>query len=125
MARILLVDDEPMLRSALRQYLEFSGHEVEEAGDGNDALELLRNGVPDIVISDVLMPARDGMSLCRALRADAALANVPFLFMTARGTQPELYQEMVQIGDGCIVKPFEPSDLLAEIARAIVERRPA
>jgi two-component system alkaline phosphatase synthesis response regulator PhoP len=119
MARVLLVDDEPMLRMALRQFLEFGGHVVAEANDGDDALAQLRNGSPDIVVSDVLMPSRDGMSLCRAMRADPALADVPFLFITARGTHAELYEEMERIGDGCVVKPFEPDELLATIARVV------
>lgn len=123
MAHVLLVDDEPMLRTVLRQYLEFAGYSVEEAYDGQDALERLRRSRPDIVISDVLMPMRDGMSLCREMRADPALADVPFLFITARSTQTELYQEMERIGDGCVVKPFEPDDLLATIAHVVAKPR--
>lgn len=119
MARVLLVDDEPMLRMALRQYLEFSGHSVEEAMDGDEALASVRKRRPDIVISDVLMPARDGMSLCRELRDDPVYADVPFLFITARNTQSELFAEMQRIGDGCVVKPFEPDQLLAAIDRAV------
>ena len=121
MSHVLLVDDEPMLRMALRQYLEFSGHTVEEALDGDDALVRARANRPDIVISDVLMPARDGMSLCRALRADRNLADVPFVFITARNTQADLHEEMERIGDGCVIKPFEPDDLLAAIDRAVAK----
>jgi DNA-binding response OmpR family regulator len=119
MARVLLVDDESALRSALRQYLEFSGHSVIEAHDGDAALEIVRADRPDIVVSDMLMPARDGLSLCREMRADPALADVPFLFITARSTQSDLYDEMQRIGDGCIVKPFEPEDLVATIDRVV------
>jgi DNA-binding response OmpR family regulator len=122
MARVLLVDDEPMLRMALRQYLEFAGYDVDEAHDGDDALLSLRRSRPDIVVSDVLMPARDGMSLCRALRGDPLIADTPFLFITARGTQAELFEEMGRLGDGCVVKPFEPDELLATIARVIAAR---
>jgi CheY-like chemotaxis protein len=119
MARVLLVDDEPILRMALRRYLEFCGHVVDEAFDGEDALVHVRALCPDIVISDVLMPQRDGMSLCRELRDDPKFAEVPFLFITARNTQAELYEEMERIGDGCVIKPFEPDQLLAAIDRAV------
>lgn len=119
MARVLLVDDEPILRMALRRYLEFSGHVVDEAFDGEDALARVRALRPDIVISDVLMPQRDGMSLCRELRDDPKFADVPFLFITARNTQAELHEEMERIGDGCVIKPFEPDQLLAAIDRAV------
>jgi len=119
MARVLLVDDEPALRLALRRYLEFSGHIVEEAFDGEDALGHLRRQRPDIVISDVLMPQRDGMSLCREMRDDPSFADVPFLFITARNTQAALHEEMERIGAGCVIKPFEPDQLLAAIDRAV------
>ena len=119
MARVLLVDDEPILRSALRQYLEFAGHAVDEAHDGDDALVQARRQRPDIIISDVLMPRRDGMSLCRELRADPDLADVPFLFITARDTHSDLDDELRRIADGCVVKPFEPDHLLDAIERAV------
>jgi len=121
MARVLLVDDEPMLRTVLRQYLEFAGHVVEEARDGQEALQRLRSNRPDIVVSDVLMPLRDGMSLCRELREDPVFADLPFLFITARSTQVELLVEMERLGDGCVVKPFEPDHLLATIATIIAK----
>lgn len=119
MARVLLVDDEPMLRSALRQYLEFAGHDVDEAPDGDDALVQARRQRPDIIVSDVLMPGRDGMSLCRELRTDPELADVPFLFITARNTQSDLFDEIARIGAGCVTKPFEPDHLLAAIDDAV------
>lgn len=119
MARVLLVDDEPMLRSALRQYLEFAGHDVDEAPDGDDALEQVRRQRPDIIVSDVLMPGRDGMSLCRELRADPEFADVPFLFITARNTQSDLFDEIARVGAGCVTKPFEPDHLLAAIDDAV------
>jgi len=119
MARVLLVDDEPMLRSALRQYLEFAGYDVDEAPDGDDALVQARRQRPDIIVSDVLMPGRDGMSLCRELRADPDFADVPFLFITARNTQSDLFDEIERIGAGCVTKPFEPDHLLAAIDDAV------
>jgi two-component system response regulator MprA len=118
-AHVLLVDDEPVLRMALRQYLEFAGHTVDEASDGDDALASIRRDPPDIVISDVLMPRRDGMSLCRELRGDPVYAALPFLFITARNTHADLLDEMQRIGDGCVVKPFEPDHLLDAIDRAV------
>lgn len=122
MARVLLVDDESALRSALRQYLEFSGFEVDDIDNADDALAGMRANAPDIVISDVLMPARDGLSLCREVRSDPALANIPFLFITARSMRTELYDEMMRLGDGCVVKPFEPDALVATIDRVLSVR---
>ena len=123
MARVLLVDDEPLLRDALKQYLEFSGHTVDEAADGDEALARLVVMRPDVVVSDVLMPTRDGMSLCRQLRRDPALADIPFVFITARNAQTDLRNEMERLGDGWVTKPFEPDDLLAIVEGVVAKGR--
>jgi CheY-like chemotaxis protein len=123
MARVLLVDDEPLLRDALKQFLEFSGHTVDEAADGDEALARLVVMRPDVVVSDVLMPTRDGMSLCRHLRRDPALADIPFVFITARNAQTDLRAEMERLGDGWVTKPFEPDDLLAMVEGVVAKGR--
>jgi len=112
---ILLVDDEPVLRSVLRQFLEFSGYEVVEASDGADALELARQRRPDIVLTDLLMPQKDGLDFCRELRTDAELFDVPVLFVTARNADVAQREEMERVGNGFVVKPFEPDHLLRTI----------
>jgi CheY-like chemotaxis protein len=113
---ILLVDDEPVLRSVLRQFLEFSGYEVVEAGDGAGALALARERRPDIVLTDLLMPQQDGLDFCRELRSDAELFDVPVLFVTARNADVAQREEMERVGNGFVVKPFEPDHLLRTIA---------
>lgn len=115
MATILLVDDEPTLRSVLCEYLRFAGHDVVECRDGDEALEQLHASPVDIVVSDVLMPGMDGLALCGALRATPSLAAIPFLFVTARSVEPEMQAEMDRIGNGSVLKPFEPDDLLKAI----------
>ena len=112
MKQILLVDDEPVLRSVMRQFLEFSGYEVVEAGDGAGALALARQRRPDIVLTDLLMPQKDGLDFCRELRSDPDLFDVPVLFVTARNADVAQRAEMDQIGNGFVVKPFEPDHLL-------------
>jgi len=119
MACVLLVDDEPLLRSVLCEYLKFSGHAVIECRDGDEALERLREAHVDIVVSDVLMPGMDGLALCGAMRADARLACIPVLFVTARNVDAEMQAEMDRIGDGSIFKPFEPDMLPKAIDTAI------
>jgi CheY-like chemotaxis protein len=122
MASVLLVDDEPLLRSVLCEYLKFAGHAVIECRDGDEALERLRTSVVDAVVSDVLMPGMDGLALCGAMRADPSLANIPVLFVTARTVDADMQAEMDRIGDGSVFKPFEPSALLAAIDTAIHKR---
>jgi CheY-like chemotaxis protein len=115
MATILLVDDEPTLRSVLCEYLRFAGHDVVECRDGDEALEQLHASAVDVVVSDVLMPGMDGLALCGALRASPSLAAIPFLFVTARSVEPEMKAEMDRIGNGSVLKPFEPDALLKAI----------
>ena len=119
MACILLVDDEPMLRSVLCEYLRFAGHTVVECRDGDEALGRLRDAPIDIVVSDVLMPGMDGLALCGAMRADKSLTRIPVLFVTARSVDAEMQAEMDRIGDGSLFKPFEPDALLAAIRSAL------
>ncbi len=115
MANVLLVDDEPLLRSVLCEYLKFAGHVVIECRDGDEALERLREARVDVVVSDVLMPGMDGLALCGAMRADSSLADIPVLFVTARNVDGDMQAEMDRIGNGSVFKPFEPSALLAAI----------
>jgi CheY-like chemotaxis protein len=122
MASVLLVDDEPLLRSVLCEYLKFAGHTVVECRDGDEALERLRSVTVDAVVSDVLMPGMDGLALCGAMRADPSLANIPVLFVTARSVDADMQAEMDRIGDGSVFKPFEPSALLEAIDTAIRKR---
>ena len=115
MATVMLVDDEPTLRSVLCEYLRFAGHDVVECRDGDEALEQLHASPVDVVVSDVLMPGMDGLALCGALRASPSLSDIPFLFVTARNVDPEMQAEMDRIGNGSVLKPFEPDDLLKAI----------
>lgn len=122
MASVLLVDDEPLLRSVLCEYLKFAGHSVVECPDGDEALERLRSSSFDIVVSDVLMPGMDGLGLCGAMRADSRISHIPVLFVTARSVEADMQAEMDRIGDGSLFKPFEPDALLAAINAAIDKR---
>ena len=122
MAVVLLVDDEPLLRSVLCEYLRFAGHEVVEAKDGDEALGLLEHRSVDVVVSDVLMPGMDGIGLCGALRMSDETRNLPFVFVTARSVDEVMQAEMDRIGDASVLKPFAPQTLLEAIASAIQKR---
>lgn len=119
MPTVLLVDDEPVLRSVISEYLKFSGYDVADCPDSGKAMARLRAGGIDIVVSDVLMPGADGLEFCRAIRGDASIAGVPFLFMTARSVDAEMQAEMDRLADACVFKPFEPDALLETMRAAI------
>ena len=87
--KILVVDDIEDVRMILRIALEKTGYEVEEAVNGVRALELIRRSLPDLIISDILMPEMDGFAFCRAVKSDQQLRTIPFIFYTATFIEPK------------------------------------
>lgn len=113
MARVLVVDDDEKLNRILRAYLREAGYDAESATDGGKALEKLRDGKFDIVVSDLMMPNVDGFALASAVRE--ADATVPILLITARDDMPAK-QRGFRIGvDDYLVKPFDPDELLLRV----------
>jgi len=118
MYKILIADDEQKIREVLREYAEFEGHEVEEAVDGMQAIEFVKNGTFDIIIMDIMMPRLDGFSACKEIRK---FSSTPVLMLSARG---EEYDKLFgfEIGaDDYVVKPFSPKEILARV-NAIIKR---
>jgi CheY-like chemotaxis protein len=122
MTTILLVDDEPVLRSVLCEYLKFAGYDVIECADGDEALGRLDTASVDAIVSDVLMPGMDGLALCGALRRQGEAGAIPFVFVTARSVDEPMQAEMDRLGDATVLKPFEPPQLLEAIRTAIQKR---
>ncbi|WP_405085982.1 response regulator transcription factor [Microbispora sp. NBC_01389] len=123
-AKLLVVDDEPALREALRSSLEFEGYEVETAGDGLAALGLLDEATRgreayDAMLLDVMMPRLDGLTTCRRLRS--AGNRVPVLMLTARDAVGDRVSGLDAGADDYLVKPFELDELLARV-RALLRR---
>jgi two-component system response regulator MprA len=118
-ARILIVDDEPAVREALRRSLAFEGYEASLAADGLAALEQVGQYQPDAIILDVLMPRMDGLTTARRLRASGV--TVPILMLTARDTVGDRVTGLDAGADDYLVKPFELDELLARL-RALLRR---
>ncbi len=117
--RLLVVDDEPALRDALRRSLEFEGYRVGLASDGLAALAELQRESYDAVLLDVMMPRLDGLTTCRRLRA--AGDHVPILMLTARDAVGDRVSGLDAGADDYLVKPFELDELLARV-RALLRR---
>jgi two-component system response regulator MprA len=117
--RILVVDDEPAVRQALRRALSFEGYDVALAGDGGEALRTLASERVDAVVLDVLMPEIDGLEVCRRIRAVGD--STPVLMLTARALVTERVAGLDAGADDYLVKPFAVQELLARI-RALVRR---
>ena len=117
-ARIVIADDSLVVRTLLRRQLEEHGHVVVEAVDGEDALRVCREELPDVVLLDVEMPKLDGHGVLAALRADPALADTPVVFLTARTTTEDVVEGLRLGAHDYLRKPFEPAELLARVSAA-------
>ncbi len=118
---ILIVDDEPALLLGLASKIRRHGYNVVTAVDGRDALEKIRVAVPDLVLSDVMMPPPNGFELRKILSADARLASIPFIFLTARSGAQDRIVGLKNGADDYIIKPFETEELFARI-EAVLRR---
>jgi two-component system, OmpR family, response regulator MprA len=117
--RILIVDDEPAVREALRRSLAFEGYDTAEAVDGIDALAQFPTYQPDLLVLDIQMPRMDGVTAARRLRASGA--TTPILMLTARDTVGDRVTGLDSGADDYLVKPFELDELFARI-RALLRR---
>ena len=117
--RLLVVDDERPMRSALKRALELGGFDVELAADGREGLASAAELSPDLVVLDVLMPGVDGLDVCRAMRARGD--RTPVLMLTARDAVADRVEGLEAGADDYLVKPFALEELLARI-RALLRR---
>ncbi|QWF84022.1 response regulator transcription factor [Amycolatopsis sp. CA-230715] len=121
-ASLLVVEDDPTLRDLLVASLRFAGFEVTATESGTEALRIVSNGPPDLVVLDVLLPDLDGFSVLRRMRAGTAPAReVPVLFLTARDAGDDKVAGLSAGGDDYVTKPFRLDELIARI-RAILRR---
>jgi two-component system, OmpR family, alkaline phosphatase synthesis response regulator PhoP len=119
---VLVVDDEPAIVQLARLYLVREGFRVQEAGDGEAALEAIKSGKPAAVILDVMLPKLDGFEVCKRLRASGD--PVPVLMLTARDEDIDKIVGLELGADDYVTKPFNPRELVARV-KAILRRGPA
>ena len=120
--RLLLVDDEPGLRTAVKAYLEDEGFLVTTANDGEEGWTTAQTLLPDVVITDVMMPRCDGYGLLKRLRGDERLGGTPVIFLTAKGMTADRIAGFQAGADDYIPKPFDPDELVARV-RNVVQRQ--
>lgn len=120
-ARILVIDDDPKIRSVVRRGLVYEGFRVTDAGSGEEGLDKARDQTPDLVVLDVMLPGIDGLEVCRRLR-DAG-DDVAILMLTARDEVKDRVEGLETGADDYLVKPFSFEELLARV-RALLRRRP-
>ena len=117
--RLLLIDDDPNLILLVRDYLEFRGYEVLTADNGKEALNLLTQNLPDMIICDIMMPEMDGYALIENVRQDQRTSWIPVLFLSARGQSQDRIKGLNLGADVYMVKPFEPEELVALVESSL------
>ncbi len=120
--RLLLVDDEPGLREAVQAYLEDSGFTVDVASNAQEGLELARQQIPDLVITDIMMPQVDGYQFLRWLREEPQFKALPVVFLTARGMTADRIQGYSAGCDAYLPKPFDPDELVAIVTNLLTKQ---
>ncbi|MGB3509118.1 MAG: response regulator transcription factor [Microcoleaceae cyanobacterium] len=122
--RLLLVDDEPGLREAVQAYLEDSGFTVNVASNANEGWDILQSNVPELIITDIMMPQVDGYQFLQKLREDPRFQALPVVFLTAKGMTTDRIQGYQAGCDAYLSKPFDPEELVA-IVENLLQRRAA
>lgn len=118
MTKILIVEDEKILRETLAYNLTNQGFELSTAGNGNDALEIMRTEPPDLMILDIMLPGMDGFEICRQVRTKS---NIPILMLTARDSEIDRVVGLEVGADDYMVKPFSMRELVARV-KAMLRR---
>jgi DNA-binding response OmpR family regulator len=120
-ARILVADDDVDIRELVEFKLSTLGHDVVAVGDGAAAIEACRAQRPDLAVLDVMMPGVSGLDAIRAIRADAALADLPVILLTARAQESDVETGFDSGADDYITKPFSPRELASRV-QALLSR---
>ncbi len=121
--RLLLIDDDPNLILLVKDYLEFRGYEVITAGNGREALEVLEQEIPDMIICDVMMPEMDGIAFVQHVREDPRTNWIPVLFLSAKGQSQDRVKGLNTGADVYMVKPFEPEELVAQVESSLKQSK--
>jgi DNA-binding NarL/FixJ family response regulator len=123
MKRVLVVDDDPISLKVISRHLAQQGYRVYTGTSGMEGLKLFAQEIPDVVVSDVMMPEMDGFEFCHQLRQQRGGELVPFIFLSSRGEVEDRVQGYEWGADDYIIKPFEPRELVAKIEAQIERSR--
>ncbi len=115
---VLIIEDEQQLASLLADYLSHAGYLTEHVADGNDALAATARVKPDLILLDLMLPGKDGMSICQEIRRDS---NVPVIMVTARVEEIDRLLGLELGADDYICKPFSPREVVARV-KAVLRR---
>lgn len=123
--KILIVDDEEPIRELIKYNVEKQKYETFTAENGQQALELCRNKNPDLVILDLMLPDMSGLDICRIIRNDSSIKNIPIIMVTAKTEDSDIVTGLELGADDYVTKPFSPKVLLARIQSVLRRKREA
>jgi two-component system phosphate regulon response regulator PhoB len=115
MPRILIVEDDEDVRALIAHKLRRAGHEVSEAGDGEEGLAAARASPPELMVLDWMMPKLTGIEVCAQIRADTSMPQPRILLLTAKSQDSDIALAMQTGADGYLIKPFRANDLLEQV----------
>ena len=113
--RILLVEDSPAYLLLMQNALEGKGYTIFTAADGEQAIEQAHLHTPDLILLDVVLPKKNGYQVCRQLKTEPAMKDIPIIMVSSKTQDFDKYWGLKQGADGYITKPFAPEQLVAEI----------
>ncbi|HET7341361.1 MAG TPA: response regulator [Methylomirabilota bacterium] len=123
-ADVLVVEDEPDIRTLVVHHLTRDGFRCRTAGTGGEALARVRAATPDLVVLDLMLPGLDGLEVCRRLRADPATAAIPIIMLTAKADEVDRVVGLEMGADDYLAKPFSPKELVARVRAVLRRARP-
>ncbi len=121
--RILVAEDDPVTRRFVVSLLTERGYEVLVAEDGEHAIATATTAQPDLIVSDLVMPYRDGFEVLRAIRTDERLKNIPVLILSMRDHEEDIVRGFEQGADEYIVKPFNAREFVSRVRKLLEPRR--
>ncbi len=119
MAKILIAEDEPDIRSLVAFTLKFAGHTVVDVSNGADAVEAAKTEQPELILMDVRMPRMTGYEACQAMKADPRTAEIPVVFLSAKGQESEIRDGLQAGASEYLLKPFSPMELTEKVAELL------
>jgi two-component system alkaline phosphatase synthesis response regulator PhoP len=119
MKKILIAEDERDIRDLIAFTLRFAGYEVLTANNGEEAVQMTKKELPDLVLTDVRMPKMTGYDACRLIKADPTTQHIPVVFLSAKGQEAEVQSGLDAGGDEYLLKPFAPDQLTRKVAEIL------
>ncbi|MBI4632261.1 MAG: response regulator [Chloroflexi bacterium] len=123
MAKILIAEDERDIRELITFTLRYAGHEVTQAANGEEALALAKQAIPELILMDVRMPKMTGYEACRHIKADDTLKNIPVIFLSAKGQETEIQTGLEVGASDYILKPFAPDQLIKRVSEILAANK--